>query len=418
MTSPKQYSVIDDVVYKVDSIKEGLKNAQRVGDTFFENKDNSGQEYQILYTVDTNDKYNSQGYEKNGFQGMVVAPVGADGKPDQNHAIMAFAGTNATDWHLNDLSADLSNVVLGFEKDGTLDSQFTSALQFYNEMSRFYNIEAVTGHSLGGALAQKVAAANHIPAVTFSTAGVGKQLTEAEKAWINGEGKEFILNFMHKGDQISSWTNASDYGTAIYAGDFGDGTLFSGHFLESYKFAKDGSLKDAKGGIWTITDKGTLQTGVDLIQKSFKSQLKVLSDLKVRLSASGGGLSSGEKIYLDSAQALAIVSTAGAEFNLAMINVMKNYQDGIKEAEELWQKTLSDAMSTGNQLERWEIYEALESVGCTEYNIVGAPSQQYQMKIDKVREMSEKFKTLENQIKAKISEIVARDSELAQQLRG
>lgn len=38
MTSPKQYSVIADVVYKVDSIKEGLKNAQRVGDTFFENK--------------------------------------------------------------------------------------------------------------------------------------------------------------------------------------------------------------------------------------------------------------------------------------------------------------------------------------------------------------------------------------------
>ena len=420
MTTPKEYSVIDSTVYDTDRVKEG-SDALRTGNKFYVDPDDkSSQQYEILNTVDTNDKYNSQGYEKNGFQGMVVAPVGPNG-PDYNHVIIAYAGTNATDWHLNDVSADLSNVVLGFEKDGTLDSQFTSAQQFYNEMAKIYgvnNIEAVTGHSLGGALAQKVAAVNHIPAVTFSTAGVGKQLTEAEKAWINGEGKEFILNFMHKGDQISSWTNASDYGTAIYAGDFGDGTLLSGHFLESYEFAKDGSLKDAKGGIWTITDKGTLQTGVDLIQKSFKSQLKVLSDLKVRLSASGGGLSSGEKIYLDSAQALAIVSTAGAEFNLAMINVMKNYQDGIKEAEELWQKTLSDTISTGNQLERWEIYEALESVGCTEYNIVGVPSQQYQMKIDKVREMSEKFKTLENQIKAKISEILARDSELAQQLRG
>lgn len=40
------------------------------------------------------------------------------------------------------------------------------------------------------------------------------------------------------------------------------------------------------------------------------------------------------------------------------------------------------------------------------------------MKIDKVRQMSEKFKNLENEIKAKISEIVARDTELAQQLRG
>lgn len=416
MTTPKQYAGLDSIVYDTDSVK--LKKPVRIGKFVYENyPKNTGQKYQVLNTVDTNDKYNSQGYEKNGFQGMVVAPVGKNGDPDYNHVIMAFAGTNATDWHLTDLSADLSNVVLGFEKDGLLDSQFTSALQYYNEMSRFYKIDSVTGHSLGGALAQKVAAANHIPAVTFSTAGVGKQLTEKEKAWINGKGKEFILNFMHKGDQISSWTNASDYGTAIYAGDFGNGNLLSGHFLKSYEFGEDGSLKDAKGGIWTITDKGILQTGISLIQKSFKTKLKSLSDLKIRLSASGGGLSSGEKIYLDSAQALAIVSAAGEEFDLAMVNVMKNYQDGIKEAEELWKKTLSDAMSIGNQLERWEVYDALESVGCTEDNIVGVPTQQYQMKINKVRKMGEQFRKLEKQIESKISEIVARDSELAQQLR-
>lgn len=420
MTTPNQYAVIDDKVYNTDSLKsKNPVRAYNFKSTFIDK--NSGQKYKVLYTIDTNDKYNSQGYEKNGFQGMVVAPVGANGQPDFSHIIMAFAGTNATDWHLNDLSADLSNVVLGFEKDGTLNSQFTSALQFYDEMAKIYgadNIDAVTGHSLGGALAQKVAAANHIPAVTFSTAGVEKQLTEAEKAWINGKGKDFILNFMHKGDQISSWTNASDYGTAIYVGDFGEGALLSGHYLESYKFAEDGSLKGTKGEVWNITDSGVLQTGVDLIQKTFKSQLKVLSELKVRLIASGGGLSAGEKIYLDSVQALAIVSTARAEFNLALTSVMKVYQDGIKESEELWQKSLSDAMNIGNQLERWEIYEALESMGCTEHNIVGVPTQQYQMKIDKVRKMSEQFISLENQIKAKISEIVARDSELAQLLKG
>ena len=69
---------------------------------------------------------------KKGFQGMVVAPV-INGKTDYSHVIMAFAGTTAKYWYLNDLSADLSNVVLGFEKDGTLDSQFASAQQFYKE---------------------------------------------------------------------------------------------------------------------------------------------------------------------------------------------------------------------------------------------------------------------------------------------
>lgn len=124
MTTPNQYAVIDDKVYSTDSLKSKNPVRSHNSKSTFADK-NSGQKYKVLNTVDTNDKYNSQGYEKNGFQGMVVAPVGANG-PDYNHVIIAFAGTNATDWHLNDLSADLANVVLGFEKDGTLDSQLIS----------------------------------------------------------------------------------------------------------------------------------------------------------------------------------------------------------------------------------------------------------------------------------------------------
>ncbi|WMX69631.1 hypothetical protein [Lactococcus cremoris] len=97
---------------------------------------------------------------------------------------------------------------------------------------------------------------------------------------------------------------------------------------------------------------------------------------------------------------------------------MKNYQDGIKESEKLWNKTVSKARSMGNLLENWEIHEALEMVGFTHENIVGFPTGQYQNKIDKVRKMSDKFKNIEGEIKGKISELVARDSELAQQLKG
>ncbi|MDG4967482.1 hypothetical protein OGZ37_13035 [Lactococcus lactis] len=227
-----------------------------------------------------------------------------------------------------------------------------------------------------------------------------------------------IFNFMHKGDQISSWSSASKYGTAIYTVDYGDGSILSGHMLESYHPEKDGSIKDINGKVWTSPDKESIKTGLDVTQKSFKLQMSVLKDLRSKLTASGGGLSSGEKIYLDSAQALAIVSTASAEFDLAMINVMKVYQDGIRKQEELWQKTLDKARSMGSLLESWEINEALESTGFTHENIVAFPVGQYQNKISKVQAMSEQFKSLENEIKGKISELVARDSELAQQLKG
>ena len=361
MTTPNQYRVIDEWVYDVDSTKNGL-NAFRTGKIFYEDDVKKlGQKYKILNTVDTNDKYNSQGYAKNGFQGMVVAPV-INGQPDYNQVVVAFAGTNATDWHLNDLSADLSNVTFGFERDGTLDSQFTSAQQFYDETARIYgvnNIEAITGHSLGGALAQKVAATNHIPAVTFSSAGVGSQLTKAEKAWINGKGKQFILNFMHKGDQVSSWTDASKYGTTIYAGDFGGDSLLSGHFLTSYRFDKNGSLIDDTGETWNITDKGILKSGIDIIQNDFKAILNDLNTLKRKFLASGGGLSTNEKIYLDDAQAFAVASTAGTEYDLSMVNLMNVYKNGIKRANEIWNERVSQSRQVGSLLENWEVYEAL-----------------------------------------------------------
>ena len=419
MTTPNQYSVIDSEVYSVDLTKEGLDFVKRSGDTFFEYEDNSGQQYKILNTVDTNDKYNSQGYAKNGFQGMVVAPV-INGQPDYANVIVAFAGTNATDWHLNDLSADLSNVTFGFERDGNLDSQFTSAQQFYDETARIYganNIEAVTGHSLGGALAQKVAATNHIPAVTFSSAGVGSQLTKAEKAWINGKGKQFILNFMHKGDQVSSWTDASKYGTTIYAGDFGGDSLLSGHFLTSYRFDKNGSLIDDTGETWNITDKGILKSGIDIIQNDFKAILNDLNTLKRKFLASGGGLSTNEKIYLDDAQAFAVASTAGTEYDLSMVNLMNVYKNGIKRANEIWDERVSQSRQAGSLLDDREIHEALEMVGFTHKTIVEIPTEQYQAKIDKIRQMSDNFKSLESEIKTKISELVSRDAELAQQLR-
>ena len=89
MTTPKQYAGLDNIVYDTDSVK--LKNPVRTGKIVYENYPrNTGQQYKILYTVDTNDKYNSQGYEKNGFQGMVVAPV-ASGQPDYRHIRMTFA---------------------------------------------------------------------------------------------------------------------------------------------------------------------------------------------------------------------------------------------------------------------------------------------------------------------------------------
>ncbi|HBC91273.1 MAG TPA: hypothetical protein DCZ00_07510 [Lactococcus sp.] len=190
------------------------------------------------------------------------------------------------------------------------------------------------------------------------------------------------------------------------------------HDLNLWKFDEKGNILDGKGKSHGIPQQAVLNSKMTQLSHSFKVQMEALGVLKKTLTESAGGLSSSEKIYLDSAQALAIVSTAGAEFQLAMTNVIQVYQNGIKETENLWMKTLSDAVAVGSQLEKWEVYAALESVGFTENNIVGIPTQLYQHKMDQVKQMSDKFKQLEREIKEKISELLARDAELAQELKG
>lgn len=390
--SPKDYKELAKWSYEVPSLAEG--------ETFKSN----GKQWKILKVKDN---------PWTGFQAMAVAPVSDGNSP--NNVIIAYAGTNP--FQFGDLYSDVANVILS---NGA--GQMWEAKWFADQVARDYSDASisVTGHSLGGYLALAQGAEHHWHTVTFNGPDPYENLSGQAKKWVK-ESAEFLTNFVNYKDIVTygggsltqSAGNLKTTGKRVWI----DNGLFV-HSIDKWKFDEKGNVIDGNGKSYGLPSLTELDASMTTFQNSFKAQMKELGSLKKRLSASGGGLSSGEKLYLDSAQALATVSTASLEFNLAMENVIKVYQNGIKEAEELWQKTVDDAMKIGNQLEQWEIYEALERGGSTEYNIVTLPTQQYQMKISKVRGMAEQFKSLENQIKAKISEIVARDSELAQQLKG
>ncbi|MDR1567236.1 MAG: lipase [Streptococcaceae bacterium] len=361
---------------------------------------------------------------------MAVAPM-KNGKVNTSQVVVAYAGTNSSDW--KNLVVDGVNVA---ESIGGLQLAFAN--QFAKEVEKAYPNSDIstTGHSLGAFLSLAQGAEQHWQSVTFNGPDPYSVLSPQAKEWVK-KNPGMLTNFLNQidlvgygGDIVARFKNGklfwsflgvkmSTTGSEVVL-DYG----FQGvnplnyHDINLWKFDKNGNLLDGKGKIHEIPEQAVLNSNMNLLANSFKVQMKSLGDLKKRLTLSGGGLSSGEKIYLDSVQELAIVSTAGAEFDLAMLNVMKVYQDGINKQEKLWQDTLHKAKSIGNMLETWEIYEALENTGFTYENIVEFPISQYQQKIAKVRAMSDKFKSLENQIKSKISELVVRDSELAQQLKG
>ena len=415
--TPKDYEELAKKAYSVDSNFKGGEITHK-GDKIVLS---DGTEWKVLEAED------NQG---NGFQGMAVAPMN-NGKPDTSQIVVAYAGTNSSDW--KDLAIDGANVMESFH-----GFQLHSANKFAEKIEKTYPNSDIssTGHSLGAFLSLAQGAEHHWQTVTFNGPDPYSVLSPQAKKWVK-ENPGMLTNFLNQMDLVG-------YGGDI-VGRFKNGKLFWSvlgvkmsttgsevvldygfqgvnplkyHDIDLWKFDKNGNLLDGKGKSHKIPEQAVLNSSMNLLANSFKVQMKSLGDLKKRLTSSGGGLSSGEKIYLDDAQALAIVSTASAEFDLAMLKVMKVYQDGIQESEKLWQDIFHKAVGMGNLLETWEIYEALEMVGFTQDNIVGFPTGQYQNKIDKVRTMSDQFKTLESEIKGKISELVDRDSELAQQLKG
>ncbi|WP_270660054.1 hypothetical protein [Enterococcus thailandicus] len=414
--TPKDYEELAKKVYSVDSnFKDG--KVTHKGQEFNLN----GKRWKVLEAKD------NQG---NGFQGMAVAPM-KKGKTDTSQIVVAYAGTNSSDW--KDLTVDGPNVM---ESLGGL--QLASANQFAKVIEKAYPNSDIstTGHSLGAFLSLAQGAEHHWQSVTFNGPDPYSVLSSQAKEWVK-ENPGMLTNFLNQmdlvgygGDIVARFKNGkllwcvlgikmSTTGSEVVL-DYG----FQGinplnyHDIDLWKFDKNGNLLDGNGNSHKIPEKAVLNSSMNLLANSFQVHMKNLGDLKERLTASGGELSSGEKIYLDSAQALAIVTTASSEFDLSMKNVRKIYQEGVQESEKLWSDTFLKATGMGNLLETWEIYEALEVVGFTQDNIVGFPTEQYQSKIDKVRTMSDEFKSLESEIKEKISELVARDSELAQQLKG
>ncbi|GAK31220.1 hypothetical protein WOSG25_080520 [Weissella oryzae SG25] len=221
--------------------------------------------------------------------------------------------------------ADGGNVVGGLQSKS---SQFSSAEEFYSEVAKKGKVTQITGHSLGGALAQKVAATHHVSAMTFSSADVSKQLTTKEKQWLLIGGKQKVINIVHYNDVIAQWTAMQAYGTTVFAKSNSRTPildLLSTHLLGSYteNFKADNAgVSDILLYAWTnnivkqitnrlgisivifgleadIMAKGTswYKKGAKLFEKTGKLLLSGL--FGVTASAATGGKVAADKAQLD-----------------------------------------------------------------------------------------------------------------------
>lgn len=426
MITDRDYNALADNAYEVD--KNKAKHPIRKGDTIdVEDNNKILSSFEVLKVKDNTE---------NGMQAMAVAPLDKNGKADTSQVVIAYAGTNADDDL--DVLTDVQTVGLGKDTLTTstrvevpfnpnkpsdryvttttiMDAQSVTALQFAEEISKLYPNSRITttGHSLGEYLALLVAAENQWVNVGFNGPDPYGVLSKKAKEWVK-KNPGWLTNFRNREDAIGNLMGNGTGAETMISLDMGLNP-FKGafHSLSTWEFDDEGRLLIPKNEY----NKKALQQEIErqLVQE-FILKMAVLSDLKAKFQASGGGLSTNEQIYLDDTQALAVVQLASSEFELAMTNTMKVYQDGILDLEDLWKSCVSKAQAASPDLNYGEVMDTLSSANCTESTMVTVPSEDFREKIAKAKQMSEKFTRLVSEIKSELAKLIEIDQELARQL--
>lgn len=422
--------------------------------------------YLVVDTIDTDKDVigNEKTPQKNSMQALAVSEISEEFKgytqaqlervPGYPKSVInkditiAYAGTNG--WQ--DMKTDAREIGLN---DKHANGAFQSALNYADIIEqRFPKSEgytiATTGHSLGGAEAIHVAVLKNYNAFTYGAAGSGLSDSQVKNY------KGLIVNLYDTSDAVTSGflTGGKHKIPFLSIGIDNAGWKLAGHSRDQFKLDKNGNYIDKYGDIAVYSDlNGGISIEQTLLAQSIIAnkremrrlelygvqnsgskgeyqrlkkenewlQMQInsftkLNKLRKKFTASGGGLSGNEQIYLDDSQALAVVKLASSKFDMAMENVIKIYKDSISELEQIWQEGLSRVRSSTPDLSHGEMMEALQSAGCTEQTMVSAPTQEFQEKISKAKQIGQKFDTLTKEINGKIAELVQRDKELARQL--
>lgn len=390
----KNYHDIVEGVYNVDGGK--VKRPWRDDKIFKSN----GQNFQVLKTKDNT---------ANGMQAMAVAPVDKNGNVDYSQVVIAYAGTNKDD-HL-DIDTDIQSIFFGGrqfladEKTKTFrKSQFQTALEFAEEVKKDNPAAKITtaGHSLGESLAMYVALKQGYSNIGFNGPDIQYLISEEEVRYMQKHPEQF-RNYRHKYDVIGN-IMGNETKTAIYPKIYpAKDELFKKlqyHYLTEWLFNEKGQLVDLDG---KIISNPVVASFAETTAKMYRYQ-----KLKNRLSS--GGLSSNERIFLDSLQGMMLgdgmenVAKVGAE------EIKTIRDEAVSKAQNLWEQI---DFSNFQYLSHDEVVTAFAAAGVTYDSVVGAVEREFDQANQKSGALALDFSTLNQQIHQMIDKKISSDQELA-----
>ncbi|WEV67082.1 hypothetical protein OZX72_07505 [Bifidobacterium sp. ESL0769] len=340
-----------------------------------------------------------------------------------------FASDLKQDWIDNDLPEGLN--ILGSKQSASSVPQLASASKTLKDVIRKYpNAKIdVYGHSLGS-MAGQYALADLTPeeaaringGYLYEGPNVYNSLNDRQKHMADsyaGTGK--VFNYIDYLDIIGDVGNFGDYkmvGDRVYVDPSSSSKFWMGstglivRFLYSVAHEHGWGGYQFKDGKFVKTDQVSLARTWQMVDHNMEH----FGDIRKALQSSGGGLSDGEKIWLDCDEAgifvqgmLALIAQGDVQF--------KDWLDeSCSKADEEWKGTLADASGVGGSLSGQEVLDALAQGGATETVICEQPKGRYHESFTKFTAVGEDFTDLAGRIQNAAKSVVSTDQDLAGQL--
>ncbi len=333
--------------------------------------------------------------------------------------IVGFTGTNLDNGILESAKDIGQWGNIAFKGDGPSSAYFDASNKFMNDLkSNGYNIDTVTGHSLGGRNGTIMGMEHNIPniilynsAPLMNLLGNLKKSNQQELSDLFGRYSGNIIYFVSENDPLNKAAGGVP------------GSIYPGKII----IIKNGKEHDITGFL-TKEEQDFIRQHTPDSNKIYVAQKKVQTDttkkliglelLRAKFLKSGGGLSASEEIYLDASEALILTQGMSKTLQIEIDDIKKMYREAKKDSDKLWTDTLKTADSIGSTLHQGEVLDSLNGGGATEPIVRIEPKEEYEQKISELSSVQQEYYELIGQIQSSINKQVETDQELARQIGG
>ncbi|HHS3009620.1 TPA: hypothetical protein ACTEOR_001201 [Staphylococcus argenteus] len=309
-----------------------------------------------------------------------------------------------------------SDVQIGTSPPSDNSKHYEETQEFIKKIKNKYDIDFITGHSLGGREAVILGMSNGIPnIVVYNPAPIAaRYLNHNSRLFKLYKGnitrivsdKDWLTNI------IKGYTKYTYFGNEIVVHN-GKSHDMAGFLTEQEQKAIKKELKKVQGYVE--------ENNKSFVKNSNNAMSKLASIELLRanmMTANGGWLSSSQQKVLESLTALTIAQSFSQLIDDEINQIKKMYNEKEKKFEKNWEDAQKAGNAVGKDLSVNEVLEALDEGQVNESSMVGDPEQMISAKERQLSTIGSSISYYILRVRTSINEIVDKDQVLASQIGG